>query len=52
MKKSDGDQHKKAGGLNVDLGRVATGCVSSGVLSSTIGSREDPKVDSLGRLLS
>ena len=42
MRKSEGDQHKKTGGLFVDLGWVATECLSSGVLSSTIGSRVDP----------
>ena len=34
------------------MGWVITGCVSSGVLSSTIGSRADPKDDGPGRLLS
>ena len=43
MRKSEGDQHTKGGGLIVDLGWVATGCVSSGVLPSNIGSRADPK---------
>ena len=52
LRKSEGDQQKKAGGLIVGMGWVTTGCVSSGVLSSTIGSRADPKDDGPGRLLS
>ena len=50
MRKLKGDQHKKAGDLIVYLGRVATGCVSPGVLSRTFGSRADPKDDGPGRL--
>ena len=52
MRKSEGDQQNKAGGLIVDLGWVATGCVSFVVLSSNIGSEADPKDDGPGRLLS
>ena len=52
VRKSEGDQHKKAAGLIVDLSWVATGCVSSGLLSNNIGSRADPRDDGPGRLLS
>ena len=52
MRKSEGDQQNKAGGLIVDLGWVATGCVSFVVLSSNIGSEADPKDDGPGGLLS
>ena len=53
MRKSEGDQHKKAGGLIVDWGWMATEGASSGVLSaSTFGSIADPNDDGPVRLLS